>query len=44
MTLSERIDSKFAPVVDVMGDFLFWDPFAASGLYDPQVYDDKEYP
>ena len=44
MTLSERIDSKFAPFVDGMSRFLFWDPFDASGLYDSQVYDDRNVP
>jgi AGCS family alanine or glycine:cation symporter len=34
----ERINSVFLPVVSVMETFLFWDPFAAIGIYDPVVY------
>ena len=25
-----------------MSDFLFWDPFAAFGMYDPVVYTNQE--
>ena len=38
-TVSEHINDAFEPVVEVMGDILFWDPFAAMGLHDPVVYD-----
>ena len=41
VTLSERINSVFTPVVDVMTEILFWDPFSWAGIYDDQVYDDK---
>jgi AGCS family alanine or glycine:cation symporter len=37
----ERINSVFLPVVEVMSNFLFWDPFAAIGVYDPVVYADQ---
>jgi len=29
-------------VVDAMGSVLFWDPFAAIGIYDPVVYTDQK--
>jgi len=37
----ERINSIFLPVVNGMSTVLFWDPFAAIGIYDPVVYADK---
>ncbi len=43
-TFSQRINIFFEPVVDKMGTVLFWDPFAAIGIYDPLVYDDKGNP
>lgn len=36
----EIINSIFLPVVDGMSTVLFWDPFAAIGIYDPVVYAD----
>lgn len=44
MTISERIDAAFKPVVDGMGSLLFWDPFSAMGLYDPVIYDEMGRP
>jgi len=44
MTVSERIDAAFKPVVDGLGSLLFWDPFAAMGIYDPVVYDEMGQP
>ncbi len=41
-SITENFNSKFSPIVEVMSDVLFWDPFAAVGLYDPVVYTDKE--
>lgn len=38
-TLSQIINNAFTPVVDVMTDILFWDPFSWSGVYDDKVYD-----
>lgn len=40
LTLSDRIDGAFKPVVDWMASVLFWDPFAAVGLHDPVIYDE----
>lgn len=44
MTVSERIDAAFKPVVDGLGSLLFWDPFAAMGIYDPVIYDEMGKP
>ena len=41
VTISERIDRAFTPVVDFLSGILFWDPFSAIGIYDPRVYDDE---
>ncbi len=41
-SITENFNKVFDPVVAVMGKVLFWDPFAAIGLYDPVVYTDKE--
>ena len=38
-TVSENINDVFVPIVDVLGYVLFWDPFAAVGVYDPVIYD-----
>ncbi len=43
-TVSEHINDAFEPVVEVMGDILFWDPFAAMGFHDPVVYDEDGKP
>jgi len=40
LTLSQRIDNAFSPIVDALGTFLFWDPFEAVGIHDPLVYDE----
>lgn len=37
-SFSEDINSFFKPVVNVIGGILFWDPFAAIGVYDPVIY------
>lgn len=39
LTLSQRIDRTFTPLVDFLSEILFWDPFSASGIYDKQVLD-----
>ena len=44
ITLSERIDQSFQPVVDWLNVVLFWDPFAAMGLHDPIIYDEQGNP
>ncbi|MEA3478671.1 MAG: alanine/glycine:cation symporter family protein [Bacteroidota bacterium] len=41
LTISDRIDKAFTPVVDFLSKILFWDPFSTIGIYDPYVYDDK---
>ncbi len=40
-TLSEKINDAFVPLVDLMDEILFWDPFAAAGLYDPIMRDES---
>jgi len=39
LTLSQKIDNAFRPVVDFMTKILFWDPFAATGIHDAVTYD-----
>lgn len=39
-SLSDRINQAFTPFVDGLSAVLFYDPFAAVGLYDPQVYNE----
>ncbi len=41
LTLSQRIDSVFTPVVTALSKFLFWDPFYAARIYDQNVYDEN---
>jgi AGCS family alanine or glycine:cation symporter len=41
-SITEKFNGFFTPVVAGMGSVLFWDPFAAIGIYDPVVYTDKE--
>lgn len=38
--ITEVFNSKMTPAVSALGAVLFWDPFAASGIYDPVVYAD----
>lgn len=38
----ETFNGTFQPIVDGMGSVLFWDPFAASGIYDPVVYTNQK--
>ena len=39
-SIAEKINKFFVPIVGVMSDFLFSDPFSAIGVYDPTVYAD----
>ncbi len=39
LTLSQKINNAFTPVVEELGKVLFWDPFSAIGIYDPAVRD-----
>lgn len=41
ITSSQRIDAIFSPIVEGLGDVLFWDPFEMLGIYDPVVYDEN---
>ena len=44
VTLSQRVNNFFVPIVEAIGKVLFYDPFAALGIYDPVVYDDSGVP
>ena len=37
-SIVESFNGAFKPIVRHMGNVLFWDPFAAIGIYDPVVY------
>ena len=37
-SVSERLNSIFIPLVDVLAAVFLWDPFSAIGIYDPVVY------
>ncbi len=39
-SITEHFNGFFQPIVDNMSAVLFWDPFAALGIYDPVVYAD----
>lgn len=41
-SIVESFNGTFKPVVGAMGSVLFWDPFAAIGIYDPVVYADEK--
>lgn len=38
--LAEVFNGNMTPAVAALGSVLFWDPFAATGIYDPVVYAD----
>ncbi len=38
----EKINSLFLPLVNGIAQILFWDPFEATGIYDPVVYASHE--
>ena len=38
--ITENFNGAAVPLVEKLGAFLFWDPFSAIGIYDPQVYAD----
>ncbi len=42
-SIAEHFNGTFKPIVDGLGSVLFWDPFAAIGLYDPVIYADAKY-
>ncbi len=41
-TTQEKINSSAKPTVDLVAGGVFWDPFAAMGMYDPTIYIDEE--
>lgn len=41
-SITEHFNGIFTPIVNTMGQVLFWDPFAALGIHDPVVYADKK--
>lgn len=43
-SVSETLNSAMIPWVDRLASVLFWDPFAAIGLYDPVIYDENGFP
>ncbi|HSW67643.1 MAG TPA: alanine/glycine:cation symporter family protein, partial [Bacteroidales bacterium] len=43
-TVSQRINDLFVPIVDAMSKVLFFDPFAAIGIYDPVIRDESGQP
>ncbi len=40
-TISDKINGIFEPIVEIMSDVLFFDPFEAAGLYDPTIHDEN---
>jgi len=40
-SVAEKFNGAFTPIVNAVGGVLLGDPFAALGLYDPQIYDDQ---
>ena len=36
--ITEHFNGAAVPLVESLGNFLFWDPFTAFGIYDPVVY------
>ncbi|MDX1363975.1 MAG: amino acid carrier protein [Arenibacter latericius] len=40
--ITEVFNGFMTPAVSAMGSILFWDPFAAIGIYDPVVYADEK--
>ncbi len=40
--ITEIFNGAVTPAVSALGAILFWDPFAASGIYDPVVYTDSK--
>ena len=40
----EDLNTAVLPIVNDLGSVLFWDPFAAIGIYDPVIYNDNGQP
>ncbi|MGO1729708.1 MAG: amino acid carrier protein [Flavobacteriaceae bacterium] len=41
-SITEKMNGTLKPTVDALGSVLFWDPFAALGIYDPVMYADSK--
>lgn len=41
LSIEEKLNRGFSPLVDALAMVLLWDPFAACGIYDPVVYDEQ---
>jgi AGCS family alanine or glycine:cation symporter len=41
-SITEVFNGNMTPAVSALGSVLFWDPFEATGIYDPVVYADKK--
>ena len=44
LSIEEKLNTWFTPLVDALAMVLLWDPFAACGMYDPIVYDGEGLP
>ncbi len=44
LTISQKIDKAFTPLVNGLEKLLFLDPFSLTGIYDDQVYDENGKP
>lgn len=42
-SITEHFNGIFTPIVNTMGEVLFWDPFAALGIHDPVVYAENSF-
>jgi AGCS family alanine or glycine:cation symporter len=43
-SMSEKINSTIAPIVESIEKVFFWDPFEFLGVYDPVIYDSEGNP
>lgn len=43
-SMSEKINSTIAPIVEAIEKVFFWDPFEFIGIYDPVIYDNLGNP
>lgn len=41
-SITEIFNGNMTPAVSALGSVLFWDPFEATGIYDPVVYADEK--
>lgn len=40
LNIGQSIDAVFSPIANQASRLMFWDPFAAAGIYDPVIYVD----